>query len=128
VAAAASALKAAREKHYQIVYLAAGAGSPMVARKMRGWVEQGERRLPDGPVLGQLSDGGERSPAAHWADVFAGLKQRFKGIVVGVAKDPGLAQALREGGTTTFLVGIADAPPGVTRVSSWADLPAQLPK
>jgi hypothetical protein len=124
---ATNALKAARKKNYQVVYVAGG-GAPMVARKMRGWVEQSERLLPDGPVLGQLSDGGERAAAVPWADALARLKQRFRGPAAGVATDPRLAQALHEAGVTTFVLGMADAPQGVTRLTSWGDLAAQLLK
>jgi hypothetical protein len=128
--AADKTLQVAQEKHYQVVYLAAGAASPMVYRKMRGWVEtkaQEERLFPDGPVLGQLPDPGEPPQAALWAKPLAALKRRFRGIIVGVAKDARLGEVLHAGGATTYLVGAAgEMPPGITRLPSWEKLPAQL--
>jgi hypothetical protein len=123
--------KAARAKHYQVVYLAAGAGSPMVARKMRDWVEtwaQGERRLPDGPVLGPWPDAGDAPTAATWSEVLASLRRRFRGPFAGVAKDPRVAEVIRDAGATAFMVGAPDAPQGVNRIPSWTDLAARLPK
>jgi hypothetical protein len=130
--AADKALQAARDRQYQVVYLAAGAGSPIVYRKMRGWVElkaQEQRVLPEGPVLGQLPAPGAAPAASNWAEVFADLKKRFRGPVVGVGKEVPLAEALRGAGATALVVGEGDqAPAGVTRLASWAELAAKLPR
>jgi hypothetical protein len=125
-AAAKNALEAARQRGYQVVYLAAATGSPMVARRMRGWVEMS--MLPDGPALGRLTDVDAAAAEAVWSKNLSPLKQRFRGSAAAVARDRSIVQALRATGIITFVVGEAEAPPGAIRLASWNELVAQLPK
>jgi hypothetical protein len=129
--AAGKALQAANEKRYQIVYIGRGAASPVVYRKMRVWLEakaQEVTLLPDGPVLGHVPAAGEAPTPGGWAAVFRGLKQRFRGPVVGVARDVPLAETFRAAGVPALLVGDAEVPRGMTRVAAWEDLLAKLPR
>jgi hypothetical protein len=98
-AAANQLLQPALDKHFQAVYLAAGASSPLVYRKMRGWVEtrtQQERAFPDGPVLGVMAGGNEEAKA--WANTVADLKRRYAGHMTGVARDGELRKVFRDAG------------------------------
>ena len=121
---AGEALKAARTKDYQIIYLATGASTPMAYRLMRAWVESKSQEgglFPEGPVLGQLPPNGP--PAARdWAERFA-AKRRWHGPLAAVAKDPQLAEALRDAGATSFiLTEAAEVPADTKRLLTWADL------
>jgi hypothetical protein len=126
------ALQAAHQRHCQVVYMAAGAGSPLVYRKMRGWVETKalERGLfPVGPVLGQLPEGGAAPSAALWIEPVGRVKHWFGPPLMAVAKDPRLAEVLHAAGATVFMVGEAeDTPAGITRLPSWTDLAEHLSK
>jgi hypothetical protein len=128
---AGKALQQAHTRDYQVVYVAAGADSALVYRKIRGWVEtnvQAERLLPDGPVLAHLPGAGASLKPADWPSL-ARLKERFRGPIAAVAHDPHLAGVFREAGATTFLLSeAAAAGEGLTRLASWDDLPAALPK
>ncbi len=119
------ALRKARSKNYQIVYIAAGATLPMPYRLMRAWVEsksQEQSPFPDGPVLARL-------PEVDWVLTFMEMKRRWSGALVAVAKDPRLAEALRDAGVTTFVLGEAgDVPAGCQRLATWQHLSEKIPK
>ena len=119
------ALQAAHAKHYQIVYLASGAATPMAYRLMRALVETKSQEggpFPDGPVLGQVPPSG--SPAARdWAERCKEMRRRWPGSFVAVVKDPELATVLRDAGARTFVLTEAGAaPPNTRSLLTWADL------
>jgi hypothetical protein len=123
--AAGEALQKARSKNYQIVYIAAGAPTPMAYRLMRAWVEtktQEPSPFPDGPILGRLPQSG--APAARdWIEDSKDLKRRWPGSFAAVAKDPRLAEVLRDAGATTFVLTEAGETPAETRhIRTWAEL------
>jgi hypothetical protein len=103
---AGEALQAAHAKHYQVVYVATGAPTPMAYRLMRAWVEtrsQENGPFPDGPVLGQLPPGG--SPTGRdWAERLKQIVQRWPGQLAAVVKDPELGEVLRAAGARTFVL------------------------
>jgi hypothetical protein len=121
---AADALQAARAKNYQVVYLATGASTPLAYRLMRAWIErksQDAGLFPDGPVLGQLPKGGP-PVARDWAERLRELRSRRPGPFAAVAKDPHLAESLRDAGATTFLLTeAAETPANVTLIRTWGD-------
>src|SRR5262249_25247742 len=58
IAEAANALQTARQKKFQVVYLALAADRPLAYRKVRGWLENqvnGKNPFPAGPVLGRMT-------------------------------------------------------------------------
>src|SRR5207247_1014481 len=108
-AGAGTALKAAHDRQYQIVYLATAADSARLYAKMRGWIDNqwaGAEPFPAGPVLATL--GGTTVQTVRE------LKTRFGGPLVVVAGNSESAKALRDvGGRLIVIGGDAVEPPAV---------------
>jgi len=122
-AGAGAALKAAQDRNYRIVYLAASADSGPLYAKMRGWIESqwaAAERLPPGPVLAAL---GQSTPG----DVVADLKTRIGGPLVAVAGNAQTVRALPRFGARLFILG-GDAGADATSIESWRELDGQLAK
>jgi hypothetical protein len=121
----AQALKEVENRKYQIVYLALTGKRPLLSRKVRDWVQI--RRLPNGPVLGRPSyaEGSNEDQARK--EILGDLKKHFHGPLAALSRQPAEAKAFHDLGLRTLLVGKEDkAPPGVTQVESWADVPDRL--
>jgi len=130
VAEAAKALQTARQKKFQVVYLALAADRPLAYRKVRGWVENqvhGKNPFPAGPVLGRTSYVADGESAAH-LEILRGLKESFSGPLAAVVGEREAAAVCRGIGVETILFGVDDAPVDVLRVKSWSEVPARLPK
>jgi hypothetical protein len=122
-AGAGTALKAAHDRKYQIVYLATAADGPRLYAKMRGWVENqwaGTEPFPAGPVLGTMANSA--------ADVLRELKTRFGGPLLVVAGSSQAAKSLRDAGGRLLVIGPDAVEPPAIRLDSWPDLGAHLAK
>jgi hypothetical protein len=128
---AADALAKASARHYQVVYLAVAADRAPLCRKVRDWVQLRppgkEKAFPDGPVLGRPAYGDDMDEARARREVLGELQKRFKGPLAAVARQDKAARVFRESGLRTFLVmKEGEAPAGVIRVPSWAELADRL--
>jgi hypothetical protein len=129
---AAAALKKAARGKYRIVYLATGPTRPEDYQKLRGWLQRfipvTGRVFPEGPTLGRpnYSDGSDEAGAQR--QVLRFLRERFRGRMVGLVRRAGDARVFQEAGLATALIGKdPDAPRGVKRVKSWAEVDRALP-
>jgi hypothetical protein len=103
---AAAALQSAKSAKFAVAYLATEPARALTYRKVRDWVERsapGPQGIPDGPVLGRLSVGGETAAADLPKAVVAHLK-RFDGPLVVLAGQPQTAEAYRAAGAQRVLL------------------------
>jgi hypothetical protein len=119
---ASAALRSAKSAQFAVAYLATEPAGALTYRKVRDWVERsapGPQGIPDGPVLGRLSVGGDIG-ATDWAkEVMAHLK-RFDGPLVVLAGQPQTAEAYRAAGARVLLVGQGGL--------GWGDVAKELAK
>jgi hypothetical protein len=135
-AGAAAALRSAADKGYRVVYLAVQPAHAKEYRPVRGWVESksmGADPLPRGPVLSRprfASDPAAAKTAANEARAQAleALRGKFTGAIVAVVRTAAAAQQCQKLDIRPLATGGGDFPDGVTRLKSWADLPAALGK
>jgi hypothetical protein len=121
----AESLKQVEGRKYQVVYLALAGSRPLLYQKVRGWVQL--HHLPKGPVLSRPLYAEKADEDQARKEILGELKKHFHGPLAAVAQHSAEAKAFHDLGLTCFLIGKADqTPPGVTRIASWSDLPAQL--
>jgi hypothetical protein len=124
---AAAALQSAKAAKFAVAYLATEPARALTYQQVRNWVgrEVGQRSapgrlgIPDGPVLGRLSVGGEPS-AADWPKAVVAHFKRFDGPLVVLTGDPQTAEAYLAAGARALVVGQGDR--------GWGDVAKKLAK
>ena len=114
--AAATALTAASEKGWRIVYLAVIADRPLAYRKLRATPRPAP--APDGPVLGRKKYYYSAAEAEARKEVLADLKRGARGPVVYVSAEQGV---------NLWTVGDEGVLSGGLAVADWTALAAALP-
>jgi hypothetical protein len=127
-AGAGAALHAARNKEkFAIVYLAVANMPAREYRRVRGWIAQPKLNLPDGPVLGRLRYDASTIGEARQA-LLSDLRGRFTGPLVAVVRTSEAAEQCLALRIRAIAMGGGDYPEQVTRIKSWDELPAALPR
>jgi len=129
LAGAGDALRAARDKGSQVVYLALTPERAWLYRKMRSWVESkvaGQDAFPAGPVLGRSSYDQDAAAARH--SLLGAIKTSFRGPLRVVTSADEMVAAAQAQGIKTILLGKEAVPAGVTAAKSWADAAKHLGK
>jgi len=128
---ALAALQALAGTHH-VVYLTAEADRPVAYLKLAAWLRRSwapVEQFPDGPLLGRALHPEAEDAAGFRRAALAGLKERFHGPAVGLARRPEEARLFHAAGLRTFLIGgAAEAPEGVAAIASWAELMKRLEK
>jgi hypothetical protein len=127
-AGAGPALTQAAGKGLQVVYLAVHGSHARDYRRVRGWVEikgTGGDALPRGPVLGRPEFGAGSASAARLA-LLGDLRETFQGPIAAVVRTADAAEQCLELKVRPIAMGGGDFPDGVTRIKTWAELPAAL--
>jgi hypothetical protein len=122
---AQATLSKAEEESWHVIYLALAGANAHDFRQARSWLEN-QVKLPKGPVLGRLLYPAAGTLDSARRDVLKQMKSRFSGPLLAVVKTAEAAQACRDLGLQTVLIGDADAPARVLRVATWADVPIKL--
>lgn len=137
---AADALREARQRGYEIVYLAVAAERALLYERMRGWLRLRSTNptapLPAGPVLGRFVLHATDQDNKPWQMTASRLGSQFPlpktdGAPrhLAIAGTPDAAQQLHAGGLRTLYVGAgAPAPAGVERVAGWEGIQQLLKK
>ena len=131
VSGAAKALQQARQKGYQVVYLALAAEKPTDYRKMRDWVRywtKGTAPFPEGVVLSRFTLPGPDQDSRPWQktallldSLFALPKEEGKHLAIAATIE--VAQQLHAAGLRTLYLGAGeDLPPEVQRLPSWEEV------
>ncbi len=118
-------LAKAGEDGWHVIYLALAGAQVRDFRIACGWIER-QARLPKGPIVGRPHYSADNTLDSARRDVLKQMKTRFGGPLLAVVKTTAAAQACREFGLQTVLIGDAEAPAQVLRVASWADVPIKL--
>jgi hypothetical protein len=118
---AAAALQSAKAAKFAVAYLATEPARALPYRRVRDWVERsapGPQGIPDGPVLGRLSFGGET--AAGWAKAVVAHLKHFDGPLVVLTGQPQTAEAYQAAGVRALRVGQGGL--------GWGDVAKELAK
>jgi hypothetical protein len=136
---ASEALQQARERGYEIVYLALAADRPSLYQKMRGWVgyqtADGLGPFPPGVVLSRFTLTRADPDQRPWQKTAELLASRFvlpktnASQHLGVAGTIDVAQQFHAAGLRTLYLGAGeDVPTGVERLPGWEEVRRALEK